>query len=219
MPTKPPTRPDTLTPPAPQEPTQTAPRRAAKATPPTNPTPTPHAPHGPYLTSEQVAVLLRPIQPSRVATMSAPGGGGRMSYVEAWDIRAHLNRIFGFGRWSADVVDLHLLYEDQAQSQAQGGSGSRPRWTCAYRATVRLTVNAPDGTVLATYTEAAAGSPMGPMPDRADAHDMAMKTAESQAFKRCAANLGTQFGLSLYDNGSTEDVVRRTLVGGEPEPA
>ena len=214
----PPARPTTLTPPAPQEPAQPAPRGAAKRTPTKTPPPAPHAPHGPYLTPEQVAVLLRPIAPSRVAVMSQ--GGTRLSYVEAWDIRAHLNRIFGFGRWSADVIDLHGIYEEQVASQAQGGgSGSRPRWTCAYRATVRLTVNAPDGTVLATYTEAAAGSPMGPMPDRADAHDMAMKTAESQAFKRCAANLGTQFGLSLYDNGSTDDVVRRTLVGGEPEPA
>ena len=217
MVTKPPARP-ILTTPAPQQPAPSSPDGAAVEGPPKNVPPAPHAPHGPYLTGEQVGVLLRPIQPSRVATMSAPGGGGRMSYVEAWDIRAHLNRIFGFGRWSSDVVDLHMLYEDQVASQAQGGSGSRPRWTCAYRATVRLTVNAPDGTTLATYTEAAAGSPMGPMPDRADAHDMAIKTAESQAFKRCAANLGTQFGLSLYDNGTTEDVVRRTLVGGDPEP-
>ena len=40
---------------------------------------------------------------------------------------------------------------------------------------------------------------------------MAVKTAESDALKRAAINLGTQFGLSLYDNGSRADVVGHTL--------
>jgi hypothetical protein len=41
---------------------------------------------------------------------------------------------------------------------------------------------------------------------------MAIKTAESDAFKRAAINLGDQFGLSLYNNGSTQPVVKQTLV-------
>jgi hypothetical protein len=40
---------------------------------------------------------------------------------------------------------------------------------------------------------------------------MAIKTAESDALKRAAINLGTQFGLSLYNNGSLRDVVVQTL--------
>jgi hypothetical protein len=40
---------------------------------------------------------------------------------------------------------------------------------------------------------------------------MAIKTAESDALKRAAINLGTQFGLSLYNNGSMRDVVVQTL--------
>ena len=43
-------------------------------------------------------------------------------------------------------------------------------------------------------------------------HDNAVKTAASDALKRCAINLGTQFGLSLYDDGRTTDVVKGTLV-------
>ena len=50
------------------------------------------------------------------------------------------------------------------------------------------------------------------MPSRGDAHDNAVKTAESQALKRMAINMGTQFGLSLYRDGQIEDVVRLTLV-------
>ena len=44
---------------------------------------------------------------------------------------------------------------------------------------------------------------------------MAVKTAESDAFKRAAINLGDQFGLSLYNNGSLKPVVGRTLADGE----
>jgi hypothetical protein len=38
-----------------------------------------------------------------------------------------------------------------------------------------------------------------------------MKTALSQALKRCAVNLGDQFGLSLYNDGSQAPVVLRSL--------
>lgn len=133
------------------------------------------------------------------------------SHVEAWDIRAHLNRIFGFGRWSSDVTDMRLLYEDKIED-----TNEQTKWRCGYMATLRLRVCAPDGTLLASYTECAAGDTFGSMPDskRAEAHDQAIKTAESQALKRCATNLGTQFGLSLYDNGRYTDVVRKVLVGG-----
>ena len=61
-----------------------------------------------------------------------------------------------------------------------------------------------------TYTEAAVGS--ATLPQRGEAHDMAVKTAESDAIKRAAINLGTQFGLSLYNNGDLKDVVKATLV-------
>jgi hypothetical protein len=44
---------------------------------------------------------------------------------------------------------------------------------------------------------------------------MALKTAESDALKRAAIYLGTQFGLSLYKNGETADVVRRVLAPGQ----
>ena len=60
---------------------------------------------------------------------------------------------------------------------------------------------------------------------------MAVKTAESDALKRAAINLGTQFGLSLYADGATRDVVGKTLdregdarpitevpVSADPEP-
>lgn len=154
-----------------------------------------------YLSSEQVAKLLEPINARRVSHRD------NQSHLEAYDVRAHLCRIFGFGRWSADVLDITPLYEEIT------GEGNIRRVYCGYRATLRLAVHAPDGTPLATYTECATGDASNfPITKRADAHDFAIKTAESQALKRCAINLGDQYGLSLYRAGSTEAVVVKTWV-------
>jgi DNA recombination protein Rad52 len=136
------------------------------------------------ITARQQEILLKGINGDRIAQRK--GGGGRsLSYLEAWDVKAHMNRIFGFLNWSADVSTAELAYEDNSDG----------RWNVAYKVILTLRVNG------ASYTEAAVGS--ATLPSRGEAHDMAIKTAESDAFKRAAINLGDQFGLSLYNNGST----------------
>lgn len=151
------------------------------------------------LKPNQVEQLLKGINPSRVGK-----DGKGFAHLEAWDVRAHLIRIFGFCNWSQELVNLELIFEEQSERDGKS------RWTVAYRATVQLTIHDRDGRPMCVYTEAAAGDASN-YPSRADAHDMAIKTAESQAFKRCAVNLGDQFGLSLYNNGGTGSVVRAVL--------
>jgi DNA recombination protein Rad52 len=142
----------------------------------------------------QQEILLKGINPQRISQRK--GGGGRaLSYLEAWDVKAHLIRVFGFGGFSSDVLTAVLMFEDQVGSN----------WNVGYKVILRLTVGD------ATYTEAAVGS--ANLPQRGEAHDMAVKTAESDALKRAAINLGDQFGLSLYNNGSTAPVVTQTLAG------
>ena len=144
------------------------------------------------LNDAQYNQLLKPLNPVRVAKRS--GGGRQLSYLEAWDVKAHLNRIFGFLNWSADVQDSVLAFEEQNE---------KGQWNVGYKVTLRLSIEK------ATYTESAVG--FSTLPSRGEAHDMAIKTAESDALKRAAINLGTQFGLSLYNNGATADVVGKTL--------
>lgn len=150
------------------------------------------------LNQHQYEQLLKPLNPSRVAKRSQAGRS--LSYLEAWDVKAHLNRIFGFLNWSADVVSAELAFEEQNE---------KGQWQVGYKVVLCLRVNG------ASYTEAAVGS--ASLPQRGEAHDMAVKTAESDALKRAAINLGTQFGLSLYDNGSLKDVVGRTLDRETPD--
>jgi recombination DNA repair RAD52 pathway protein len=146
------------------------------------------------LTDEQVQQLLKPIDKDRVKR-----DGKGHSHVEIWDVRRTMNQIFGFGNWSADVTEMQLVSEREVQ-QRNGKMG----WNVIYRARCCLRVG--DESLFGTsYTEWAAGDATNPT--LADAHDQAIKTAESQALKRCAVNLGDQFGLSLYKNGSTEATV------------
>lgn len=164
-----------------------------------------------YLTDAQLAQLLRGINPIRVS--KDPKGN---SHVEAYEIRAHLNRIFGIGRWDEEVLEQREVYETSFDT-GKTDKNNQPlmRWSVAWYARVRLTLRTPDGSTLAVYTEGATGDASN-QPSRADAHDQACKTAASQALKRCTTNLGDQFGLSLYGKGSTAPLVRRILVWDEP---
>jgi hypothetical protein len=150
------------------------------------------------LNEQQYEQLLKPLNPARVAKRS--GGGRQLSYLEAWDVKAHLNRIFGFLKWSADVIESSIAFEEKNE---------KGQWHVAYKVTLRLRISDSDYFAACTYTEAAIG--FATLPSRGEAHDMAIKTAESDALKRAAINLGTQFGLSLYNNGSTADVIGKTL--------
>ena len=159
------------------------------------------------LNAEQIAALLKPINPSRV--LHANG----QAHVPAYDVAAHLTRVFGFGNWDTDLLSKELLFED--------GGAEGKRWTVGYSATVRLTIKNEHGYVVAHWENGACGDAVN-QPSRADAHHLAMTTAISTALKRCAAfGLGDQFGLSLYNKGSLNGLVLRTLVmadGAAPAP-
>lgn len=144
----------------------------------------------------QIATLMDPLNPARI---SHKQGNSKLSYLEAWDIKAMLNRIFGFANWSADVIESRIIDIDRTWKNSKQQPGVRVSVTATVRLTIHLTG--------ATYTEVAACDQAGSQ-GLGEVMDFALKTAESDAVKRCAINLGTQFGLSLYNDGSTGDVVQ-----------
>lgn len=162
------------------------------------------------LTDHQKKLLFSPVNPKRVGQVRG------MAHMEAWDIRRQLIRTFGFGGYTVETISLDLVAERETKQ------GDKSRWTVVYRAQVRLTVKDTSGNEIGHWEDGAAGDSVN-QPSLGDAHDMAMKTALSQALKRCAVNLGDQFGLSLYNNGSPEAVVMwsaahpPTAAPGQPE--
>ncbi len=113
----------------------------------------------------QYEVLMKGLNASRVAKRKG-GGGKQLSYLEAWDVRAHLIRVFGFANWSAEVLKTDLAFEE-----APGENGRN--WNVGYQVILQLTVNDEWGKPLAVYSEAAVGSAQ--LPQRGEAHDMAIK--------------------------------------------
>jgi hypothetical protein len=199
--------------------TPTLPTEApAAADPTTAPAP---VPLGDRITDAQFKFLT-----ARIATARVQQNQGQ-SHLEQWDVRRHLIRIFGFGGFDVETIKCELIERLEhapgtitVSKWVDGKKTEIPneaaRWTIVYRAEVRLTIKSPiDGSVLAVYEDGATGDSCN-QPSVGDAHDQAMKTALSQALKRCAVNLGDQFGLSLYNNGSQTAVVQRTLVYPTP---
>lgn len=157
-----------------------------------------------YFSQKQIDTLLRPIKGERVLNLRG------MAYVGAHDIKAHLSRIFGFGRWWVEIRNQELVLEEPAKIGGKDGQPAKDGWHVCYRTSLRLTIFSPDGDIVCSYDDAHVGE--STVPSRGEAHGNALTSSVSYALKRCAANLGDQFGLSLYDKGSRAAIVKGTLV-------
>jgi hypothetical protein len=144
----------------------------------------------------QVEQLLRPVNPRRVQR-----DNHGMSHLAAYDVSAHLTRIFGFGGWRKEILSLELV---ESVAVPDPKRGDRLGWWVTYRCSMRLHVGDWQN------DDGATGSAEN-LPSFGDAHDFALKNAISYALKRCAKDLGDQFGLSLYNKGSVKALIGRTL--------
>lgn len=131
---------------------------------------------------EQNKALSAPLDPKHVASRSQAGRS--LSYIEGWHAIAEANRIFGFDGWTRETIDLRQLGEPY---QTPGKDTVRVN----YMAKVRVTV---DGVV-----REGCGFGQGIDKDVGQAHESALKEAETDAMKRALMTFGNPFGLALYD--------------------
>ena len=159
---------------------------------------------------QQTTQLLQPIKPQRVL---ADGKGH--SHVSQQDITAHLIRVFGFGSFDTDILNVECVFEQERTNNKGEGTG---RWDVCYRALLRLTIRDEHGTEVCHYVDGSTATAQNQT--RGDAHDLAYKSALSLAKKRAAINLGDQFGLSLYNKGQMTALVGGTFIRpAEPDSA
>lgn len=153
--------------------------------------------HG--LTERQVRALLAPIEPNRVLRTDG------QDHVAAFDVVAWLTKIFGFTGWDKQVTELVEVYRGVATT-----SKGKEVPAITYRAQVRLTIKCLHGVPIKTIEDVGTGTSPN-LPKIGDAVDFAAKNAVSYAVKRCAKDLGDAFGLSLYNDGQRDALVRWTL--------
>lgn len=123
--------------------------------------------------------------------------GKTLSYIEGWHVIAEANRIFGFDGWDRETIAAECIWQEQ----------KRDPKVCAYAVRVRIRVRASD-TVIAREGSGV-GHGMGLT--LGEAHESALKEAETDAMKRAFATFGNQFGLALYDK--EQNGVRRRTSG------
>lgn len=134
-------------------------------------------------TIEQVVSLADQKIPREEVSVREGGGGKKLSYLESHYVIARMNEVFGTMGWDAETVEMRQVNKE----------GDKP----AYVSKVRLSavVKTEDGGYMKVTKE---GYGFGADKSALNPHEVAVKEAESDAFKRAARQFGMSLGLALY---------------------
>ena len=149
----------------------------------------------PGFSPEQLAALSAPLDRANVRQREQ--GRSRVSYLEGWQVIAEANRIFGFDGWQRQTIAVRCV----AQAERAIGRDQKPGWGVTYTARVRVTVTAGGLTPL---IREGSGAGHGIDVDLGQAHESALKEAETDAMKRALMTFGNPFGLALYDKAQRQ---------------
>ena len=134
-------------------------------------------------TPAQVRELKAKLDPKHVKSRQARGA--TLHYIEGWQVIAEANRIFGFDGWDRETLSSNCVWS----------ASNHGEHTVAYTAKVRITVRA--GKTIIVREGSGSGEARAFSPGQA--HELALKSAETDATKRALASFGNVFGLALYD--------------------
>lgn len=140
-------------------------------------------------TDAQKKDLLAPLNKANVKTRKQAGRD--LSYIEGWKAIEEANRIFGFDGWTRETTEIKCVSEKEREI----GQSKLAGYGVSYIARVRIVVFAGDSLV----TREGIGAGHGIDRDLGQAHESAIKEAETDAMKRALMTFGYQFGLALYD--------------------
>lgn len=133
--------------------------------------------------ANQLRALRRDVDRRNLRTRQVQNGR-ELTYIEGWHAIAEANRIFGFDGWDRETLESRCVLARDI----------RGAFTAIYVARVRIKVRADGETIIREGH--GTGESKGGHPG--EAHDMAIKAAETDATKRALATFGKPFGLSLY---------------------
>jgi hypothetical protein len=136
--------------------------------------------------AKQLRALRQSLHERNLRTRSE--NGRELSYIEGWHAIGEANRIFGFDGWDRETVESRCVMAREI----------RGSFSAVYVAKVRITVRAGGETIV----REGHGSGQARGATAGEVHDMAYKTAETDATKRALATFGKPFGLALYLGGN-----------------
>jgi hypothetical protein len=143
--------------------------------------------------AEQIQSLSAPLDRGNVRQREQ--GRAKVSYLEGWQVIAEANRIFGFDGWQRETVELRCVSQAERRIGREPSKPSDPPqrdgWGVTYTARVRVIVGG--------IVREGCGAGHGIDVDLGQAHESALKEAETDAMKRALMTFGNPFGLALYD--------------------
>mgnify|MGYP005820683443 CR=1 FL=1 len=134
---------------------------------------------------QQKAALSAPLSSAFVKTRKQ--GGREVSYIEGWKVIEEANRIFGFDGWTRETIDVKCVAEGERKIGRDGDTG----YGVTYVVRVRVMVG--------NICREGCGAGHGIDRDLGQAHESAIKEAETDGMKRAMMTFGNPFGLALYD--------------------
>jgi hypothetical protein len=148
--------------------------------------------------TEQIQSLSAPLDRAKVKQREQ--GRAKVSYLEGWQVIAEANRIFGFDGWQRETVALQCVSQAERRIGREPSKPSDPPqrdgWGVTYTARVRVVVGG--------IVREGSGAGHGIDVDLGQAHESALKEAETDAMKRALMTFGNPFGLALYDKQQRE---------------
>lgn len=180
--------------------------------------------------SAQITFLRAPLNSKCIKSRSQ--GGTEVQYIEGWHAIAEANRIFGFGAWDHEIIELTETNRDLVKIERKNSNPPMvdDQWRIGFLCRVRVHVHGEDGQ---RRFRDGVGYGSGMSKDNAlgEAIESAVKEAETDALKRALVKFGNPFGLALYDKakrnvgapddderGSANDGVERQPKKHAPEP-
>ena len=162
--------------------------------------------------AEQIQSLSAPLDRAKVKQREQ--GRAKVSYIEGWVAIAEANRIFGFDGWQRETVALQCVSQAERRIGREPSKPSDPPqrdgWGVTYTARVRV--------VVGEIVREGSGAGHGIDVDLGQAHESALKEAETDAMKRALMTFGNPFGLALYDKQQRE-VTRSAGESTDQSPA
>lgn len=148
-------------------------------------------------TPEQIAALEAPLDRKNVKQREQ--GRSQVSYIEGYHAENEANRIFGFHAWNRETVEIRQVAEKPRKIGK--GQYEKDGWGVSYIAKVRITVMTPTGHEV---VREGVGAGHGIDADLGQAHESAIKEAETDAEKRALKTFGNPFGQALYDKTQSQ---------------
>ena len=150
-------------------------------------------------TDDQVVLLEEPLLKENVKERDGTGNT-KLSYLASFHVIEEANRIFGFDKWSTEILSLQQIDRTEYEKEPyKAGDPMKPMISISYLCKLRLTIKCGEDEVIKEDTGFGNGVAGMTAYGIGSVIELSSKEAVTDALKRCLRYFGNKFGNTLYD--------------------